>query len=72
MNGRDAARAIDALRRGWAIRLTAPDGAIRLMGVTMSVWKTIRITCYAKRFLTVSERLSRMATAAKAKAAIGI
>ena len=33
MNGRDAARAIDALRRGWAIRLTAPDGAIRLMAI---------------------------------------
>ena len=31
--GRDAARAIDALRRGWAIRLTAPDGAIRLMAI---------------------------------------
>jgi GTP cyclohydrolase II len=33
MNGRQAARAIDALRRGWAIRLTAPDGAIRLMAI---------------------------------------
>ncbi|WP_311270024.1 GTP cyclohydrolase II [Sphingobium sp. WCS2017Hpa-17] len=32
-SGRDAARAIDALRRGWAIRLTAPDGAIRLMAI---------------------------------------
>ncbi|KAA9013759.1 GTP cyclohydrolase II [Sphingobium limneticum] len=31
--GRDAARAIDALRRGWAIRLAAPDGAIRLMAI---------------------------------------
>ncbi|MBZ9646525.1 MULTISPECIES: GTP cyclohydrolase II [Sphingomonadaceae] len=32
-NGRDAARAIDALRRGWAVRLSAPDGAIRLMAI---------------------------------------
>ncbi|MFD1106099.1 GTP cyclohydrolase II [Sphingobium olei] len=31
--GRDAARAIDALRRGWPIRLNAEDGAIRLMAV---------------------------------------
>ena len=30
---RNAARAIDALRRGWAVRLTAPDGAIRLMAI---------------------------------------
>ena len=50
------------------IRNIRPTGC----SVTMSVWKTIRITCYAKRFLTVSERLSRTATAAKAKAAIGI
>ncbi|MFZ2996556.1 GTP cyclohydrolase II [Sphingobium sp.] len=32
-NGRDAARAIDALRRGWAVRLTGVDGAIRLMAI---------------------------------------
>lgn len=32
-NGRDTARAIDALRRGWAIRLRAADGAVRLMAV---------------------------------------
>jgi GTP cyclohydrolase II len=30
---RNAARAIDALRRGWAVRLSAPDGAIRLRAV---------------------------------------
>ena len=32
-NGRDAARAIDALRRGWVVRLHADDGAIRLMAI---------------------------------------
>lgn len=31
--GRNAARAIDALRRGWAVRLVADDGAIRLMAI---------------------------------------
>jgi hypothetical protein len=31
--GRDAARAIDALRRGWAVRVSAADGALRLMAV---------------------------------------
>ena len=30
---RNAARAIDALRRGWAVRLVAEDGAIRLMAI---------------------------------------
>ncbi|BBD99366.1 GTP cyclohydrolase II [Sphingobium amiense] len=33
MSGRAAARAIDALRRGWPIRLAADDGALRLMAV---------------------------------------
>lgn len=33
VNGRDAARAIDALRRGWVVRLSADDGAIRLMAI---------------------------------------
>jgi GTP cyclohydrolase II len=33
MNGRAAARAIDALRRGWPVTLVAPDGALRLMAV---------------------------------------
>lgn len=33
VDGRDAARAIDALRRGWPVRVTATDGAIRLMAV---------------------------------------
>lgn len=33
MTGRTAARAIDALRRGWPIRLRAGDGALRLMAV---------------------------------------
>jgi len=32
-SGRDAARAIDALRRGWAVRVSAADGALRLMAV---------------------------------------
>ena len=32
-NGKDAARAIDALRRGWVVRLSADDGAIRLMAI---------------------------------------
>lgn len=31
--GRDAARAIDALRRGWAVQVSAADGALRLMAV---------------------------------------
>ncbi len=31
--GRDAARAIDALRRGWPVRVTASNGAIRLMAI---------------------------------------
>ena len=31
--GRNAARAIDALRRGWPVRLVADDGAIRLMAI---------------------------------------
>ena len=31
--GRNAARAIDALRRGWPVRLVAEDGAIRLMAI---------------------------------------
>ena len=30
---RNAARAIDALRRGWPVRLVADDGAIRLMAI---------------------------------------
>ena len=33
MNGRAAARAIDALRRGWAVTVRATDGAIRVMAV---------------------------------------
>ena len=33
MRARDAARAIDALRRGWAIRIVGLDGAIRLMAI---------------------------------------
>jgi len=33
MRARDAARAIDALRRGWAIRIEGSDGAIRLMAI---------------------------------------
>src|SRR3546814_3615993 len=33
MGARDAARAIDALRRGWPVRVQAPDGALRLMAV---------------------------------------
>ena len=33
MSGRDAARAIDALRRGWIIRLEGADGVLRLMAV---------------------------------------
>ena len=33
MRARDAARAIDALRRGWAIRIVGDDGAIRLMAI---------------------------------------
>lgn len=33
MRTRDAARAIDALRRGWAIRIAGADGAIRLMAI---------------------------------------
>ncbi|WP_030539068.1 GTP cyclohydrolase II [Sphingobium sp. DC-2] len=33
MSGRAAARAIDALRRGWAVTVRASDGAIRLMAV---------------------------------------
>lgn len=33
MRARDAARAIDALRRGWAIRIEGGDGAIRLMAI---------------------------------------
>ena len=33
MNGRDAARAIDALRRGWPFRVTGPDGALDLLAV---------------------------------------
>ncbi|OHD01844.1 MAG: GTP cyclohydrolase II [Sphingomonadales bacterium GWF1_63_6] len=33
MPARDAARAIDALRRGWAIRIVGDDGAIRLMAI---------------------------------------
>ncbi|WP_022683602.1 GTP cyclohydrolase II [Sphingobium bisphenolivorans] len=33
MSGRAAARAIDALRRGWAVSLRAADGAMRLMAV---------------------------------------
>ncbi|WP_375194571.1 GTP cyclohydrolase II [Sphingobium sp.] len=33
MRARSAARAIDALRRGWAVTLRAPDGALRLMAV---------------------------------------
>ncbi|MBH1992536.1 MAG: GTP cyclohydrolase II [Sphingomonadaceae bacterium] len=32
-DGRNTARAIDALRRGWAVRVSADDGAIRLMAV---------------------------------------
>ncbi|MCP1470090.1 GTP cyclohydrolase II [Sphingobium sp. OAS761] len=31
--GRAAARAIDALRRGWPVRVAAADGAIRLMAI---------------------------------------
>lgn len=33
MPARDAARAIDALRRGWAIKIVGADGAIRLMAI---------------------------------------
>ena len=33
MRARDAARAIDGLRRGWAIRIVGDDGAIRLMAI---------------------------------------
>ena len=33
MKGRAAARAIDALRRGWAVSVRAADGAIRIMAV---------------------------------------
>ncbi|MEJ7932653.1 GTP cyclohydrolase II [Sphingobium sp. AN558] len=33
MNGRDAARAIDALRRGWTVTVCAGDGSLRLMAV---------------------------------------
>ncbi|HKT77533.1 MAG TPA: GTP cyclohydrolase II [Sphingobium sp.] len=33
MGGRAAARAIDALRRGWAVTISGPDGAIRVMAV---------------------------------------
>jgi GTP cyclohydrolase II len=33
MKGRAAARAIDALRRGWAVTVDAADGALRIMAV---------------------------------------
>jgi GTP cyclohydrolase II len=33
MNGRNAARAIDALRRGWAVTVRASDGTLRVMAV---------------------------------------
>ncbi len=33
MSSRDAARAIDALRRGWPVTVRAADGALRLMAV---------------------------------------
>ncbi|MDI1296816.1 MAG: GTP cyclohydrolase II [bacterium] len=33
MSGRDAAKAIDALRRGWAVTMRAADGALRLMAI---------------------------------------
>lgn len=33
MNGRDAARAMDALRRGWPVEVRAADGMLRLMAV---------------------------------------
>ncbi|EQB00084.1 GTP cyclohydrolase II [Sphingobium wenxiniae] len=33
MSARDAARAIDALRRGWAVTVRAEDGALRLMAI---------------------------------------
>ncbi|HEX7876857.1 MAG TPA: GTP cyclohydrolase II [Sphingobium sp.] len=33
MSARDAARAIDALRRGWAVTVRAADGAVRVMAV---------------------------------------
>jgi len=33
MNARAAARAIDALRRGWAVEVRAADGALRVMAV---------------------------------------
>jgi GTP cyclohydrolase II len=33
MGARAAARAIDALRRGWAVTVRAPDGAMRVMAV---------------------------------------
>lgn len=33
MKGRAAARAIDALRRGWAVTVRAADGAIRVMAI---------------------------------------
>jgi len=33
MSARTAARAIDALRRGWPVRVQAADGVLRLMAV---------------------------------------
>ena len=33
MTARDAAKAIDALRRGWAVTVRADDGALRLMAI---------------------------------------
>ncbi len=33
MSGRNAARAIDALRRGWPVALSAADGTLRLMAI---------------------------------------
>ena len=37
MSGRTAARAIDALRRGWPVRVQAAAGVLRLMAVEGAV-----------------------------------
>lgn len=42
MNGRAAARAIDALRRGWAVTVHATDGSVRAMAVEGADAVTLR------------------------------
>ncbi|WP_150292035.1 GTP cyclohydrolase II [Sphingobium estronivorans] len=42
MSAREAARAIDALRRGWAVTVRADDGALRLMAVEGADAVTLR------------------------------